>query len=134
MAGERGGHNNDPIRRKSKANGGGRGRGRGQHTGSSQQLRASRSLDTDAYAPILDGPVKTYYCGECEEPAEDNTIACDCCHMWYHQSCSSLSPTEFQVLTNGSENITYTCPSCLTSKGKDDKRMRDMEQKICIGN
>ena len=48
------------------------------------------------------GPTNIKYpCGECARAVKFGpSIACDQCHIWYHQECAGMNSTIFECYTN----------------------------------
>ena len=51
-------------------------------------------------------------CHTCSLNVDDNGIACDLCDLWYHSSCTNLTPNEFNSHCNN-EDLPWTCDSCI---------------------
>ena len=53
-----------------------------------------------------------YPCGYCERGVDwgQQALCCDCCDIWYHKTCISMSSIEFEYLDNNSKS--FLCFRC----------------------
>ena len=71
---------------------------------------------------------QSYSCGKCDKPAEEETIQCETCGIWFHKKCTNLTNPEFETLIRGNECISFTCEVCLPEKGNLSKRFFEIEK------
>ena len=68
-------------------------------------------------------------CNECEKiisKKDGPCICCDICNKWYHKGCTDIKTADWKVLTS-SQNVLYSCDSCLEKKGDEASSIRDIK-------
>ncbi|MCG8078587.1 MAG: hypothetical protein JAY75_20405, partial [Candidatus Thiodiazotropha taylori] len=51
----------------------------------------------------------SYYCPNCEEPAESQTIACEICDCWYHYGCVGVTINDVAKINSA---VPFICENC----------------------
>ena len=51
--------------------------------------------------------------------ADDDSIICDTCNMWFHKPCTDTNSAEWEALKGSNENITFRCDDCTKNKGQN---------------
>lgn len=73
--------------------------------GKKQQKKRSRIQSTSS----LEGEI----CVTCNKVAEDEAVECQWCAKWQHIKCANLSKSEYDLLSNCSDQIVFFCSVCI---------------------
>lgn len=74
-----------------------------------------RDRNSNKFAPLADPATDPLVCTGCQITFTeecDHLVQCERCNEWSCQKCSSITDSEYEILTNSKINIHYFCNNC----------------------